>query len=108
MEGPQFRDAVLTRDGTVDYAAFNAIWPNLRVLARCSPKDKYTIVRGEAWGQGWCPYREALWRSAVRSGPWCQSSAKHGFHPCSSKNEGDRFQLSPCPPLSACSSSTVQ
>ena len=54
MEGHQFRDAVLTRDGSVDYAAFNAIWPNLRVLARCSPKDKYTIVRGQAWGQAWC------------------------------------------------------
>ena len=54
MEGHQFRDAVLNRDGSVDYAAFNAIWPNLRVLARCSPKDKYTIVRGEVWGQVWC------------------------------------------------------
>ena len=51
MEGQQFRDAVLTPDGSVDYAAFNAIWPNLRVLARCSPKDKYTIVRGATKGQ---------------------------------------------------------
>ena len=27
-------------------AAFDSVWPRLRVLARCSPTDKLTIVRG--------------------------------------------------------------
>jgi magnesium-transporting ATPase (P-type) len=30
----------------IDRAAFDAIWPKLRVLARCQPEDKLTLVRG--------------------------------------------------------------
>ena len=52
LEGPQFREAVLKADGSINKQAFEAIWPRLRVLGRCSPKDKYTIVRGEADSQG--------------------------------------------------------
>lgn len=52
LEGKQFRDFVVGPGGVIDKAAFSAIWPRLRVLARCSPQDKYTIVSGEltsAW-----------------------------------------------------------
>ncbi|KAL3161892.1 hypothetical protein ABBQ38_008979 [Trebouxia sp. C0009 RCD-2024] len=45
LEGQQFRDFVVGPGGVIDKAAFNAVWPRLRVLARCSPTDKYTIVR---------------------------------------------------------------
>ena len=46
LEGQQFRDFVVGSNGLVDKAAFAAIWPRLRVLARCSPEDKFTIVKG--------------------------------------------------------------
>ena len=48
LEGRQFRDFVVGPDGIIDKAAFTAIWPRLRVLARCSPQDKYTIVKGQS------------------------------------------------------------
>lgn len=47
LEGNQFRSFVVGPDGVINKEAFNAIWPRLRVLARCSPTDKYTIVRGD-------------------------------------------------------------
>ena len=46
LEGQEFRDFVVGPGGIIDKAAFTAIWPRLRVLARCSPTDKYTIVSG--------------------------------------------------------------
>lgn len=46
MEGAQFHARVHRPDGAFDQAAFNALWPRLRVLARCSPQDKYTIIKG--------------------------------------------------------------
>ena len=46
MEGPDFRRTVVGPDGNVDQRAFDRIWPTLRVLARSSPKDKYTLVSG--------------------------------------------------------------
>ena len=33
-------------DKIIDMAAFDAIWPKLRVLARCQPEDKLTLVTG--------------------------------------------------------------
>lgn len=48
LEGQEFRDFVVGPGGVINKAAFTAIWPSLRVLARCSPTDKYTIVRGES------------------------------------------------------------
>ena len=44
MEGQQFRDMVVASDGTINRDAFLEIWPQLRVLARCTPADKFTIV----------------------------------------------------------------
>lgn len=46
MEGPDFRKAVLDANGNLNQAEFDKIWPRLRVLARSSPKDKYTLVTG--------------------------------------------------------------
>ena len=44
LKHPFKRDA----DGEkiIDQHAFDAIWPKLRVLARCQPEDKLTLVRG--------------------------------------------------------------
>ena len=47
MTGPEFRERVLRADGSIDRRRFTALWPALRVMGRCSPQDKYTIVRGE-------------------------------------------------------------
>ncbi|GAB4821345.1 hypothetical protein N2152v2_008391 [Parachlorella kessleri] len=46
MEGSQFRERVLRGDGEIDGDAFREVWSKLRVLARCTPADKYTIVTG--------------------------------------------------------------
>eukprot|EP01137_Pigoraptor_chileana_P027909 Opistho-2@11125 len=46
MEGPEFRALVLRKDGSIDQEKFDEIYPRLRVLARSSPKDKYTLVSG--------------------------------------------------------------
>jgi hypothetical protein len=45
LEGPQFRHLVLRADGSTDLDAFAALWPHLRVMARCTPADKYTLVQ---------------------------------------------------------------
>lgn len=44
MEGQEFRAAILATDGTIHRGAFLEIWPRLKVLARCTPADKYTLV----------------------------------------------------------------
>ncbi|GIL87786.1 hypothetical protein Vretifemale_15830, partial [Volvox reticuliferus] len=52
LEGATFRQLVLRDPGgaggaaaaAVDTAAFLALWPRLRVLARCSPGDKFVLV----------------------------------------------------------------
>ncbi|GLD97584.1 hypothetical protein PINS_up006274 [Pythium insidiosum] len=46
MEGYEFRNRVLDASGNIIQSEFDKIWPRLRVLARSSPKDKYTLVSG--------------------------------------------------------------
>ncbi|GAB9468777.1 Calcium-translocating p-type atpase, pmca-type [Globisporangium polare] len=46
MEGSEFRSRVLDASGNIIQAEFDKIWPMLRVLARSSPTDKYTLVTG--------------------------------------------------------------
>jgi len=46
MEGPEFRRRVLDANGNLLQGEFDKIWPRLRVLARSSPKDKYTLITG--------------------------------------------------------------
>lgn len=44
MEGGEFRELIVAPDGGVNAAAFRDVWPRLKVLARCTPADKFTIV----------------------------------------------------------------
>lgn len=37
---------MLAPDGSIQQAEFDEAWAPLRVLARCSPSDKLTIIRG--------------------------------------------------------------
>jgi hypothetical protein len=46
LDGPDFRRAVLDGEGEIRQDVFDLVWSRLRVLARCSPADKYTIVQG--------------------------------------------------------------
>jgi Ca2+ transporting ATPase len=46
MTGPDFRQRVLNKDGNIIQEELDKIWPVLRVLARSSPTDKYTLVSG--------------------------------------------------------------
>ncbi|GMF49407.1 unnamed protein product [Phytophthora fragariaefolia] len=46
MDGQTFRSKVLDAQGNIIQAQFDQLWPMLRVLARSSPKDKYTLVTG--------------------------------------------------------------
>jgi Ca2+ transporting ATPase len=46
IEGQEFRKRVLDGNGNIIQSEFDKIWPHLRVMARSSPKDKYTLVTG--------------------------------------------------------------
>ncbi|CAH0489952.1 unnamed protein product [Peronospora farinosa] len=46
LEGQEFRTRVLDNNGNIIQSEFDKIWPLLRVMARSSPKDKYTLVAG--------------------------------------------------------------
>jgi Ca2+ transporting ATPase len=46
MTGPDFRNRVLDEIGNIKQGEMDKIWPHLRVLARSSPTDKYTLVTG--------------------------------------------------------------
>ena len=44
--GKEFNKAIRNENGDVSQAKLDAIWPNLKVLARSSPTDKHTLVKG--------------------------------------------------------------
>nr|QFR55262.1 PMCA2 [Onchidium reevesii] len=46
LEGKEFNRRVRDHSGEVSQELMDRIWPNLRVLARSSPQDKYTLVKG--------------------------------------------------------------
>ncbi|CAF2684167.1 unnamed protein product [Rotaria sp. Silwood2] len=47
LEGKEFNRRIRSRpDGEVEQSLFDKVWPQLRVLARSSPLDKYVLVRG--------------------------------------------------------------
>jgi magnesium-transporting ATPase (P-type) len=46
MTGEEFRGQVVRSDGSINQPVFNELWPKLRVLSRCSPRDKYVIIQG--------------------------------------------------------------
>lgn len=44
--GKDFNDFIRDPDGTINKDRFDNMWPQLRVLARSTPRDKYTLVKG--------------------------------------------------------------
>jgi Ca2+ transporting ATPase len=46
LEGEEFNRKIRSGNGKVDQSRFDAVWPKLRVLARSTPQDKYTLVEG--------------------------------------------------------------
>ena len=45
LEGRQFNERIRDINGDVRQELFDQVWPRLRVLARSSPADKYTLVK---------------------------------------------------------------
>lgn len=45
LEARKLRKLILGADGKVDHERLLAVWPHLRVIARCTPADKYMLVR---------------------------------------------------------------
>lgn len=46
MDGKEFNQRIRGEDGEVQQELIDNVWPKLRVLARSSPTDKYTLVKG--------------------------------------------------------------
>ncbi|XP_027721213.1 plasma membrane calcium-transporting ATPase 1-like, partial [Vombatus ursinus] len=46
LEGREFNRLICDRRGKVEQKLLDRIWPRLRVLAMCSPTDKYTLIKG--------------------------------------------------------------
>ncbi|UYV61053.1 PMCA [Cordylochernes scorpioides] len=46
IDGKEFNRRIRSPNGEVSQALLDKIWPRLRVLARSSPQDKYTLVKG--------------------------------------------------------------
>lgn len=46
LEGKEFNTRIRDANGVVQQYLIDKIWPRLRVLARSSPSDKYTLVKG--------------------------------------------------------------
>lgn len=45
LEGKEFNQRIRDKNGEVSQELFDQVWPKLRVLARSSPSDKYTLVK---------------------------------------------------------------
>lgn len=46
LEGKEFNTRIRNASGEVEQKLLDTVWPRLRVLARSSPTDKYTLVKG--------------------------------------------------------------
>ncbi|CAL8077870.1 unnamed protein product [Orchesella dallaii] len=46
LEGKEFNQRIRDANGNVQQYLIDKLWPRLRVLARSSPQDKYTLVKG--------------------------------------------------------------
>uniref|UniRef100_A0A1A8EZX3 Calcium-transporting ATPase n=1 Tax=Nothobranchius korthausae TaxID=1143690 RepID=A0A1A8EZX3_9TELE len=46
LEGKEFNRLIRNEKGEVEQERLDKVWPNLRVLARSSPTDKHTLVKG--------------------------------------------------------------
>uniref|UniRef100_A0A8B9MYN5 ATPase plasma membrane Ca2+ transporting 3 n=1 Tax=Accipiter nisus TaxID=211598 RepID=A0A8B9MYN5_9AVES len=55
LEGKEFNRRIRNEKGEIEQERLDKVWPKLRVLARSSPTDKHTLVkghRGDGRGQG--------------------------------------------------------
>ncbi|XP_072345119.1 LOW QUALITY PROTEIN: plasma membrane calcium-transporting ATPase 3-like [Scyliorhinus torazame] len=46
LEGKEFNKRIRNENGEIEQERLDKVWPKLRVLARSSPTDKYTLVKG--------------------------------------------------------------
>ncbi|XP_075248477.1 LOW QUALITY PROTEIN: plasma membrane calcium-transporting ATPase 2-like [Convolutriloba macropyga] len=46
IEGREFNKRIRNKDGLIEQKRLDQVWPQLRVLARSSPTDKHTLVKG--------------------------------------------------------------
>ncbi|XP_068703541.1 plasma membrane calcium-transporting ATPase 3-like isoform X3 [Montipora capricornis] len=46
LDGKEFNKRIRDSSGKVSQRKFDDVWPKLRVLARSSPQDKFTLVKG--------------------------------------------------------------
>ncbi|XP_076469324.1 plasma membrane calcium-transporting ATPase 2-like isoform X2 [Babylonia areolata] len=46
LEGKEFNRRIRNSNGEISQEKIDEVWPKLRVLARSSPQDKYTLVKG--------------------------------------------------------------
>ncbi|XP_078488037.1 plasma membrane calcium-transporting ATPase 2 isoform X2 [Ciona intestinalis] len=46
MDGKEFNRRIRNSKGEIEQSRLDAVWPKLRVLARSSPTDKHTLVKG--------------------------------------------------------------
>ncbi|XP_043071831.1 plasma membrane calcium-transporting ATPase 2 isoform X7 [Drosophila grimshawi] len=46
LEGKEFNQRIRDSNGDIQQHLLDKVWPKLRVLARSSPTDKYTLVKG--------------------------------------------------------------
>lgn len=46
IEGKEFNRRIRNANGEIEQQLLDQVWPNLRVLARSSPTDKHTLVKG--------------------------------------------------------------
>ena len=78
MTGPYFREQVKDPNtgGLIDDGVpFDAIWPNLRILARCSPEDKLTLV-GACCSPRVCAQRATSRASSRRARPFVHTPSR--------------------------------
>jgi len=46
IDGKEFNRRIRDTDGNIQQSLIDKVWPNLKVLARSSPTDKHTLVKG--------------------------------------------------------------
>ncbi|KAH9629556.1 hypothetical protein HF086_008600 [Spodoptera exigua] len=72
LEGKEFNKRIRDTNGEVQQHLLDKVWPKLRVLARSSPTDKYTLVKGMIESRHstlarWSPSQETVPTTDLRS-----------------------------------------
>ncbi|EPY74682.1 Plasma membrane calcium-transporting ATPase 3 isoform 35-like protein [Camelus ferus] len=55
LEGKEFNRRIRNEKGEIEQERLDKVWPKLRVLARSSPTDKHTLVKGTQFGRSPAP-----------------------------------------------------